>query len=217
MMTWALISAAVTIAALVFMAIDAGRQADAISRRMARLFWGLAVFVVVFLILMLPARSRAGDCGTVAAVKQQAVVAQVVTPVATVVTPVVQTIAVQPVLLPVYSAVYQPRETQSNSAELLAEIRALRSKVESLEGKPAPRLESRAPVGNLLSAKCASCHSSAAAETKGGGLTMFDALGSLSLTEEQKEESLARVAGKTMPKGEKLSPAERKQLVELLK
>ncbi len=181
--------------------------------------------LVALLAVLVVTPSRADHCAQSVVQKvvtTQAVVAHHAAPVAAVVVPTVQTIAVQPVLLPIYSAVYQPLEQRNHNEELLSELKSLRLKVESLEQTRQPvrqqlRDEPALKTSDLLGTKCAACHSPGSAEAKGGGLTMFDSLGKLSLTEEQKLDAIGQVASGKMPKGTKLSGENKRQAIDLLK
>jgi hypothetical protein len=163
-------------------------------------------------VVLIAVPSRADNCGQAAVVKKQAIVAQPY--VATIVTPYVQTVAVTPVLaIPIYSAVYAPPD---NSA-LIEKINALTAKIEALESpRQVLTQEVKAPPTNLLAVKCASCHG-VESDKKGGGFKMFDALNNSTLDEDHKFAAISHIAGGTMPKGKKLSGAERKQAIDLLR
>lgn len=158
-------------------------------------------------------------CGALLALPAEAsnchaVVVPVVQKVA-VVTPVVPVVAV-PVVVPLYSAAYAP---PSASAE---EVRELRERLKALEQRgatrPMPPADPFNPepvradrLSTLLSQSCLSCHGSSVAKAKGGG-TVLDG----TLTPETLGAVIEQVSTGAMPRGVRMEPAQRLELIAAL-
>jgi hypothetical protein len=183
--------------------------------------------VLAFLVLVLiSVPSRADHC--VAPVQKVQQVQQYAAPVKVVqqhaayqiVTPYVQTVRLEyypvAVTVPLYSVTAVPPD---GTQELVTEIRALRSRVESLQAIQPMReqlIEDKPPLVMDLRNQCGRCHGDQA-DKKGGGFRMFRGQEALPLSEDQLLACIQQVTAGKMPKGGPISNGQRLQLTRLLK
>lgn len=163
---------------------------------------------LIAIVALLLAGSSLYACPSVACVRT-AVVRRVQQVVAT---QAVVTVAA-PVLVPTYTAGYQPDST----AAILAELQKLRAEIVALRAPPAAAAPAKEDGKLVMSSTCAKCHTDGNADASGGGFVLIEKDGKqtpLSLAEKRRIGDLV-TQGKMPPKNP-LQDAQKTALFDFL-
>ena len=108
---------------------------------------------------------------------------------------VIPSTAIVPVVVqvPTYSVSYN-----SDTAAIVAELRAIRRELEAMRGGSQPL-----SLAGVFSQRCASCHASGVSASKGAGISLLDAAGKVPPLSVLEKRAIKKAIRTNMPKGDK--------------